>query len=269
MKLNVLSITTLVFGLVAAKKSKQPIDAAEGEWVAPTKDAFRGPCPMLNTLANHGFLPRDGRNFTEHNVVNGLNHGLNFNRSLGAVMFQQAIPASPNYPNATSFTLADLNVHGVLEHDASLSRQDAYFGNNHVFDKKIFKTSKAWWPNDTITGQQFIDAKLYRQIVSRNTNPTYSFSSTVEAFSIGELVAPVVAFGDKHEITANRSLVLSWIENERLPTALGWHKPTEEITMDDILSVASALSSHVSLLTGNKTVTSTHSKRAGHFAIPL
>lgn len=65
----------------------------------------RGPCPMLNTLANHGFLPRDGRNFTEYNVVNGLNHGLNFNRSLGAVMFQQAIPASPNYPNATSFTL--------------------------------------------------------------------------------------------------------------------------------------------------------------------
>lgn len=60
---------------------------------------------MMNTLANHGFLPRDGRNLTEYNVVKALNDGLNFNKSLGSVMFGAAIPVSPDYPNATFFTL--------------------------------------------------------------------------------------------------------------------------------------------------------------------
>lgn len=59
---------------------------------------------MLNTLANHGFLPRDGRNLTQDAVVSGLRDGLNFDRSLAELMFQMAIPANPE-PNATYFTL--------------------------------------------------------------------------------------------------------------------------------------------------------------------
>lgn len=64
----------------------------------------RGPCPMLNTLANHGFLPRDGRDLTQDVVVSGLGNGLNFDSSLAELMFEMAIPANPE-PNATYFTL--------------------------------------------------------------------------------------------------------------------------------------------------------------------
>lgn len=59
---------------------------------------------MMNTLANHGFLPHDGRNLTQENVVKGLQEGLNFNTSLGTLMFQMALIANPE-PNATFFTL--------------------------------------------------------------------------------------------------------------------------------------------------------------------
>lgn len=59
---------------------------------------------MMNTLANHGFLPRDGRNLTKPTVVEGLNAGLNFDPALGEVMFNMAIGANPE-PNATFFTL--------------------------------------------------------------------------------------------------------------------------------------------------------------------
>ena len=126
MRLNVLP-ATLAFGLVTARAHYHQHDAAnetEGVWIAPTDTdcmscslnfffffagywymIVRGPCPMMNTLANHGFLPRDGRNLTEYNVVKGLNDGLNFNKSLATIMFQQAIPVSPAYPNTTSFTL--------------------------------------------------------------------------------------------------------------------------------------------------------------------
>lgn len=59
---------------------------------------------MMNTLANHGFLPRDGTNITKENAIFALNTGLNFDPSLGAIMWQQAIIANP-MPNATFFTL--------------------------------------------------------------------------------------------------------------------------------------------------------------------
>ena len=62
---------------------------------------------MMNTLANHAFLPHDGRNLTEDVVVNALNSALNFDKALGAVMFEQALIANPE-PNATYFTLYEI-----------------------------------------------------------------------------------------------------------------------------------------------------------------
>lgn len=59
---------------------------------------------MMNTLANHGFLNRDGLNLTEDVVIQALKDGLNFDTSLSETMFEMALPANPD-PNATWFTL--------------------------------------------------------------------------------------------------------------------------------------------------------------------
>lgn len=59
---------------------------------------------MLNTLANHGLLPRDGRHLTRDIVVHGIEAGLNFDKSLAEIMFEQALPANP-IANATWFDL--------------------------------------------------------------------------------------------------------------------------------------------------------------------
>jgi hypothetical protein len=74
---------------------------------------------MLNTLANHGFLPHSGKNITKEDTVNALNTALNVDRSLGVFLFQHAITTNPA-PNATNFSLDDLDRHNILEHDASL-----------------------------------------------------------------------------------------------------------------------------------------------------
>lgn len=62
---------------------------------------------MMNTLANHGYLQRDGRNITRENAIKGLGDGLNFNSSLVEIMFDAAIGANPE-PNATYFTLYEV-----------------------------------------------------------------------------------------------------------------------------------------------------------------
>lgn len=74
---------------------------------------------MLNSLANHGFLPHDGKDLTEDDITYALNHYLNVNISLAQTLFKAALTTSLT-PNATTFDLDDLDRHNILEHDASL-----------------------------------------------------------------------------------------------------------------------------------------------------
>jgi len=59
---------------------------------------------MMNTLANHGYLQRDGRNITRGNTIKAMAEGLNFDEALATLMFNQAVIANPE-PNASYFTL--------------------------------------------------------------------------------------------------------------------------------------------------------------------
>lgn len=84
---------------------------------------------------------------------------------------------------------------------------DAYYGNNHLFNPSVFASSKKFWTASKLTSQMLADSKLARQIDSRAFNPTYTFTSTMEQFSLGELAAPIIAFGNSSEGTADRAFV--------------------------------------------------------------
>lgn len=55
-------------------------------------------------LANHYFLPHDGKNLTFDVVTKALQDALHFDPDLTKIMFEQALPANP-MPNATFFDL--------------------------------------------------------------------------------------------------------------------------------------------------------------------
>lgn len=74
---------------------------------------------MLNALANHGFLPHDGKSITENKTVAALGSALNIDQELASFLFGFAVTTNPK-PNATTFDLNHLSRHNVLEHDASL-----------------------------------------------------------------------------------------------------------------------------------------------------
>lgn len=121
----------------------------------------------------------------------------------------------------------NLNRHNVLEHDASLryvqaqypiayetptntpttSRSDAFFGNNHVFNQSVFDTSTVYWTTDILTPVQIANSKLARQVTSRAYNPEYTFSTTTEEFSLGEVAAPFIVFGTLQDPTVEKNLV--------------------------------------------------------------
>ncbi|KAL6236530.1 hypothetical protein BDW75DRAFT_250069 [Aspergillus navahoensis] len=217
-------------------------------WIGPGAGDYRGPCPMMNTLANHNFLPHDGRNITRDKLINALGEALNFNASLASLMFDMAIVVNPE-PNATWFTLDQLNQHNVLEHDASLSRTDAFFGNNHAFNASIFAETTHYWTNTTLTPLMLANSKIARQITSRAFNPTYTFTESTENFSLGEVAAPIVAFGDLSKGTVERELVEYFFQHERFPTHLGWETRNQVVQLEDIMKLSRMIGSMTNLIT--------------------
>lgn len=76
-----------------------------------------------------------------------------------------------------------------------------------MFNETIFNETRAYWTEPILDAKMLANGKLARQITSRAQNPTYTFTSSMEEFSLGEVAAPVVAFGDRLTGKVNRSLV--------------------------------------------------------------
>jgi hypothetical protein len=71
-------------------------------WQAPSVDDERAPCPMLNTLANHGFLPHNGRDITRDIFLKALSDALNFDQESVDRLFTGALGAVPKFNSTVS-----------------------------------------------------------------------------------------------------------------------------------------------------------------------
>ncbi|RAL12605.1 peroxidase family protein [Aspergillus homomorphus CBS 101889] len=206
-------------------------------WSPAGTNDVRSPCPMLNTLANHGILPHDGKDITEQQTIDALYKALSIDEQLARSLHQQALTTNPQ-PNATTFSLNHLSRHNILEHDASLSRQDFYFGNNHDFDQAVFDETRSYWIFPIIDIKAAATARQARINTSKANNPTHTLSSLAQAVSLAESSAYIIVFGNKWAGTVRRSLIEYFFENERLPIELGWMKSKDNITTNDVITMA-------------------------------
>lgn len=172
----------------------------------------RAPCPMLNTLANHHFLPHHGRNLTRTQVTTALFDALHVNHTLSSSLFDFGLLTSPLGTNATTWSLDDLGVHNILEHDGSLSRSDAYFGSPLTFNQSVFDETKGYWgEGEVVDVGMAAEARAGRIRESRRVNPGFGLSELGREFAFGESVAYVVFLGGergRREGVANRT----WVE---------------------------------------------------------
>ncbi|KAK4451238.1 Chloroperoxidase [Podospora aff. communis PSN243] len=217
----------------AAQQPGSNVDPFE-QWHKPEAGHVRGPCPFLNTFANHGFLPRTGKYITQQNLADGLFNAVNFDANISAFLFDFAISTNPE-PNATWFSLDHLTRHNVLEHDASLSRVDAFHGHADIFNEAAFKETLSFY-GDTVNVKSGAAAIIGRMKSCKATNPTYSLSDLGEAFILGETAAFIAILGDAESITAEKRMVEYLFRNERLPTELGWKRPAAAFTTDVLLT---------------------------------
>ncbi|OTB02684.1 hypothetical protein M426DRAFT_74456 [Hypoxylon sp. CI-4A] len=221
-------------------KAVYSFPSANAPWSGPGTDDVRGPCPMLNTLANHGFLPHSGKGITVNKTIDALNAGLNMEADLAALLFDFAVTTNPT-PNASYFDLDHLTRHNILEHDASISRQDSYFGRADILNEAVFNQTKSYWTGELVDIQMAANARVARLMTSNLTNPEYSLSDTGSVFSIGESAAYVGILGDKVSGTVPKTWLIYLFEQERLPYELGFKRPVDPFTEDDLFNMSEAI----------------------------
>jgi hypothetical protein len=155
-----------------------------GHWpkyMPPKEGDSRSACPMLNAMANHGILPHDGKNITFKELNVAVRQTFNFAPSF--CFFVPKFSADflhRSYWNG-KFDLAELSKHGAIEHDASLTRQDAALvadqGNPdlQLVDKLLKEaTGKTADGKPMLTKKDLSLALSKRRYDARNSNDSYT-----------------------------------------------------------------------------------------------
>lgn len=183
-------------------------------------NAGRSPCPGLNALANHGFLPRSGKDITRQDVEHAISAGYNFAMDTQNTALQLVVDFQLSTTgNISTFDLEDLRAHDRIEFDGSLSRADFFFGDDLHFDPAvwfpvaqdlgIYKFNGSPRRDKFITIETAAKARAIRVQRAMNTNPAFNASEFGKQGSFGTTALYLSALWD-FEANATR---ISWVKS--------------------------------------------------------
>lgn len=172
----------------------------------------RSPCPALNTLANHGYLPRDGKQLTPEMLAAAVEKVFNIDASLAATLTAGLPP---------HFTLADLGEHNFIEHDASLVHDDAFFGKDpaSVNGSLVQALTNKADDKGTISAASLAHFRHWREQQCTKDDPKYGLSYKQQLVAYGESAVLLLAMGDYNTETISVDHARSFLEEERIPPA--------------------------------------------------
>jgi len=220
------------------------------EYMAPGPNDIRGPCPGLNTLANHGYLPRGGVVSFEE-MVTGVSRVYNMEYTLvtgivGFVMLArgnayinkisigQATPLVPALPGGIDGTIAGgLAKHARVEGDISLTRQDADIGNQKDFNATLFHSfldviaqkggdHPLYGPKSIVNHESFSAFKKQRFTEAQHDNPKLVFHAGRLLLSFWETSFVLNMFANGTTGLATVPIVKSFFQNQTFPP--NWHR---------------------------------------------
>ncbi|EMF09816.1 Cloroperoxidase [Sphaerulina musiva SO2202] len=150
---------------------------------APGPNDIRGPCPGLNTAANHGFLSRDGIvTFAELTDAQQNVYGVGYDLAVLLAVLGVGLDGDPITTklslgcDATSRTATPglgpeggLSTHNKFEGDTSLTRNDFYLanGDNFRFNRTLYNMMSQTTGGENIALYRF---QRYQQSLNENGN---------------------------------------------------------------------------------------------------
>ncbi|KAF4587751.1 hypothetical protein GQ602_004444 [Ophiocordyceps camponoti-floridani] len=187
----------------------------------PTPGDVRGPCPGLNSLANHGYLNRSGRNITFVDAVKGCFDGLGVSPEVSGISaFNVLRVASTLFHPAFQFDLRSLGAHyKPIEHDVSFSREDDALGDRNVFDPRLWgSVLRLIGRSYEVTPEMLGRAKDMRFLQQKAKSPKIRYD--VDTAKLGGTEVGMLLTAGFTKLPWIRSL----FEQERLPSHLGWQR---------------------------------------------
>ncbi|KAE9044538.1 hypothetical protein PR003_g5586 [Phytophthora rubi] len=180
----------------------------------------RSPCPALNSLANHGYLPRDGKALTPELIRDAIVDVFNVDETLAERLTR---------PLPQQLTLADLSVHGFIEHDASLVHDDTFFKRdpaqiNATLADGLFAKSK----DGKQDKHSMAAERRQREAQSKQENPEYALPLKAQAAAYGESALLLIAMGDYDAETISVEHARSFLVDEKIPD--GFRKSDKPIS---------------------------------------
>ncbi|OJD13779.1 hypothetical protein AJ78_05807 [Emergomyces pasteurianus Ep9510] len=196
------------------------------QWRPPGPGDVRGPCPALNSLANHGILPHNGKRMTYPTLLEGILEGLNVGFDLTLVAGTGGMLGAKN-PLRLYFDLDDLSNHDLFaEHDASLSRSDIFFGDNNSFNMTIWNSVLDYFKNEKrVSFTAAARARLHRIKTESERNPDFTFNAKDLIISYTETAQYLSVFGNPSKGNPPVDWIKIFFEQERLPYDEGWRRP--------------------------------------------
>ncbi|KAF7773206.1 hypothetical protein Agabi119p4_5373 [Agaricus bisporus var. burnettii] len=238
--------------------STRLVDDADHPFMPAGPNDMRGPCPGLNTLASHGYLPRNGI-ATPAQVINATMQGFNMEFSLAKFVTYAAFLVDGNpITNLMSIggksdltgedppdpaTVGGLNTHAVFEGDASMTRADAFFGDNHSFNQTLWD-GFVDFSNRFGAGKYNLtvatELRIQRIQDSIATNPQFSFVSPRFITAYAESTFPINFFIDGRQQDGQLDLdaAISFFRDMRYPS--GFFRAPKPMGVEGIETIIAA-----------------------------
>lgn len=227
---------------------KIPGDDPKHQYQAPGPNDVRGNCPTLNTIANHGYISRDGiSSFAE--LANGIQTAYSMSFDIAVFLSALGLLAGGDLvtgrysiggqdPRITSplGPVYGIDRHGTFEIDASISRGDRYFGDSHSFN--LSRWDKLVSDADQHGGGLFNIEAMKRNAAdavdeSRATNPEFTFGANFAVvYATRALLTRPLPNGTAPEV-ANYENVAPFYLNETFPE--DWFRIPNSYSLVDLL----------------------------------
>jgi hypothetical protein len=207
----------------------------------------------LNSLANHGILPHDGKGYTLPIVAAALASGLaigpDFANTVGTLgLMTNPENANTTLTNSSTFDLDMLDLHDSMEHDGSLSRADFNIaGDDHTFNEGIWDEVLGVYDGNDVNATLAATARTLRVDNSQANTPNFTLPENLEQVTFVESCLYLLTMGSSPtKMIAPLKFVEVFFQEERLPYAEGWKPSTDIIDFDSGLTACAGALSDIS-----------------------
>ncbi|KAL8856071.1 MAG: hypothetical protein Q9178_007327 [Gyalolechia marmorata] len=241
--------------MASTSRTQQSSSLSRGDYTPVKPGDLRSPCPAINALANHGYLPRDGRNVRASEILDGMNQyglgsflGAMFTHPIFLEQHQKDSQFTSSWwslianPFASAFApfgmrekgqrdsdglgclnLDQLALHNVVEHDVSMTRLDAAQGDNITPQPDLIADLLASSSNGkTITIDDFVGLRKRRYEKQKQDNPQLDFQGLQVQIACTEVALVLKVLGNGKEVPVD--YVKAFFQEGRIPRNEGWLK---------------------------------------------